>query len=154
MNLKFWKRGPSDEEQMADALMGNPDALPANALSPNVVVHEVKGMPHVIPTTTGGIIGIPVPGHVPPPILLSPSIAPVRWFQFWRWHLAGRYRRELEESRRKYREFMGPSIVGPPTDHPVAKDIKEAYRQGFGRPFSVTVLPVADDDDDDEGEEE
>lgn len=38
----------------------------------------------------------------------GPSISKPKWYQFWRWHLLPRYRRELKNTYKELEEDFGP----------------------------------------------
>lgn len=46
------------------------------------------------------------------PVFIGTRIMPIRWWQFWRWHLIFKRRREIILSKRKFDEFLGsPKII-------------------------------------------
>lgn len=58
--------------------------------------------------TIAMMIGDAEKGPAGPVQYYGPTIPPIRWWQFWRWHLCKRYRRECEDASRRFHEDFGP----------------------------------------------
>ena len=41
------------------------------------------------------------------PIFIGPKISKPKWFQFWRWHLILRYKKECQQSIKKFDDTFG-----------------------------------------------
>lgn len=110
---RLWRRGSSDEERVADAVMGvEEDEV---LLMPGVFVREEPGIPRVIPSTpSAAIIGAPEKGPVAEPVLIGPSFRKPRLWEFWRWHRYPRWRRESRGALRKFEETFGIPAGGRP----------------------------------------
>lgn len=50
----------------------------------------------------GGVIGIEPEITIKKAEYFGPTIRPIRWWQFWRWHQIPRYRREMQEARERF----------------------------------------------------
>ena len=69
-------------------------------------VHPPVTMP-TSPATVLAMIGPAASGPVNTPEWIGPSFRKPRWYQFWRWHLLPRYRRECREASARFHEFFG-----------------------------------------------
>ena len=46
-------------------------------------------------------------GPINKPIYIGPTIRKPKWFQFWRWHLILRYKKECQQSIKKFNDTFG-----------------------------------------------
>lgn len=80
-----------------------------NYVTPGVEVTEIDcctakpGTAAAIPA----FIGVAEKGPQNPPMWIGPSISRIRWWQFWRWYLIPRYRRESRAAWEKFLEVFG-----------------------------------------------
>jgi len=79
-------------------------------ISPDVYTQEIDCHSYVPPSDRPSIpafIGMAEHGPTSAPIIIGPTIDKPRWWQFWRWHLIPRYRRECREAHAKFIEHFG-----------------------------------------------
>lgn len=46
-------------------------------------------------------------GPINQTIYIGPTIDKPKWYQFWRWHLISRYKKECKEAEKKFLEVFG-----------------------------------------------
>lgn len=97
-------------------------------ISPGVYVNVVdNSTPVQVDVSIPAIIGVAEYGPMNAPKFYGPSIAPIRWWQFWRWHLIPRYRRECKEALKALVRDFGEPISPNEFCRRVAASLPEPF---------------------------
>lgn len=76
----------------------------------NTGVYVVEKYPPVVEVNQVGdilMIGSSLKGPASAPVYIGPTIKPIRWYQFWRWHLRAEYNRQCEQAGADFKKYFG-----------------------------------------------
>jgi len=78
-------------------------------VNPNITITEIDKTVHIPDPKNLGIIMSSEKGPLKPPILIGANVTiePIRWWQFWKYHLIKKRKQQLKEATEEFIKIFG-----------------------------------------------